>query len=329
MNNLLLPHTMGLEASFPEVVSSSTIGQYTSCPKKFFFGTVLNLTKKSTNIHLNAGGALAAALNEFRRSFYAPDSAKDIDLSLAIALRTLILTYTSGAGELPASEWERLNLEAKGLPNLAVALIAYVEHWNPLDPYTIHPYVDDTGEVWAERSFTFPTQVIHPDTGMPILYSGRVDCIGEHAGYKYIMDEKTTTAIGKTWSAQWDLRSQFIGYSLGFISNFPEVAGTWVRGIALLKESIKFAEHPVNVPTWLIRDWWTDLNYLIADAVRDWKTGHFRSARDSACHQYSGCSYLPLCKLPVEHRQSFMKPLFTQSRYDPLTGDRIPLEQLP
>lgn len=322
MSSPLIPLAMDYDFSFPEVVSSSTIGQYASCPLKFFYGTILNLTPRTTNIHLNAGAALAASLNTFRRHYYAPDSEKDIDLCLAYALQTLVEEYVRGAGELSHSQWDEMNIDVKGLPNMAVALVAYVDNFNPADPYGLHPYVDPTGEVWAERSFTFPTQVGHPVTGQPILYSGRVDWIGEHNGYKFVVDEKTTKAMGKNWTNQWNLRGQFIGYTLGFLSSFPEVAGTWVRGINLLKESIRFAEHPVNVPVWLIRDWWTDLNYMLADAVRDWERGHFRSDRGSACTQYSGCQFQSICKIPSDQRHSFARPLFTQARYNPLTGER-------
>lgn len=327
MDPKLIPMTMDYPASFPEVVSSSIVSSYQACPMKFWYQSVLNLKTRQANIHLNAGGALAAALNDFRRSYYGHHSPVrgDVDLSLAVGLRTLINAYR--VDNQSPSAWEEIEASPKGLSNMAVALVAIVETYNPADPYGLHPYVDDTGEVWAERSFSFETQVLHPETGMPLLFAGRTDWIGVHNGHQYVMDEKTTSQMGAKWADQWALRGQFIGYSLGFAPSFPQLAGVWVRGVCLLKDTIKLAEHPVIVPQWQMREWWTDLNYALADMVRDWKNGHFRHDRGSACASYSGCSYLTLCTKPPEHRKSFSAH-FEQSVYDPLSGEDKKLETL-
>lgn len=317
-----LIETMGYDFSFPEVVSSSTLGNYQACPRQFMFTTLLNLKPKGANIHLNAGGSLASALNVFRHAFYSPHSPhhKDIEGALALALEDLVSTYTTAVGDVGPSAWEALDALPKGLPNLAVCLVAYIETFNPFDPHALHPYVDADGKVWAEQNFSIPTQVLHPETGMPILYSGRTDWIGVHNGYLYVMDEKTTSQMGAKWSSQWALRGQFIGYTLGFGAGMPNLAGTWVRGICLLKDTIKMAEQPVGVKPWLIREWWTDMNYLVEDIVRDWKRSHYRADRNKSCTGYAGCDYLSLCTKPVEHRKSFAVQ-FEQRVYNPLTGE--------
>ena len=137
---LRLIDTMNYAASFPEVVSSSTLGAYQSCPRQFMYSHVLNLKPKATNIHLNAGGALASALNVFRHNFYGTHSIYKGDLvsSLALALEELIKNFTEHVGEISPSEWETLDALPKGLPNLAVCLIAYVETFNPFDPHALH-----------------------------------------------------------------------------------------------------------------------------------------------------------------------------------------------
>lgn len=328
MNAKLIPLSMDYHVAFPEVVSSSLLSSYQSCPLQFFYNSCLNLKPKATNIHLNAGAAFAASLNVFRRAFYSPhsDTYRDTNMSLAVALRELINSYQVPPGP---DEWERLEATPKGLSNLAVALIATVETYNPHDPYGLHPYVDEAGEVWAERSFIFPTQVMHPETDNPILFSGRTDWIGTANNYHYVVDEKTTVQMGPKWADQWSLRGQFIGYTLGFKDTFPELAGVWVRGVCLLKDTIRLQEHPVLVPVWQIRDWYTDLNYALDDMVRDWKRGHFRADRAKACSSYSGCDYLTLCTKPQEHRRSFALPAFEQRVYDPILGEEKPLEKKP
>lgn len=327
---LRLIDTMDYAASFPEVVSSSTIGAYQSCPRQFMYSHILNLKPKATNIHLNAGGALASALNVFRHNFYGTHSLYkgDIDSSLALALEDLIKYFGEHVGTASPSEWDTLDLLPKGLPNLVVCLVAYIETFNPFDPHALHPYVDEEGKVWAEQNFAIPTQVMHPETGMPLLYSGRTDWIGVHNGYLYVMDEKTTGQMGAKWSNQWNLRGQFIGYTLGFGASMPNLAGTWVRGICLLKDTIKMAEHPVGVGRWLIREWWQDMNYLLEDMVRDWKRSHFRADRNKSCTGYSGCTYMTLCSKPAEHRKSFSVPVFDVAKYDPMTGEDAPVGDL-
>ena len=306
---------------FPELVSSSTIGTYAECPRKFFLSVCNDLRPSYENIHFRAGRAYADSMNVFRRTYHSPLSPNkgDLDMALALAFKSLFEAYAPET--ISVDKWETVSSSPKSLANMACALVATIETYNPADPTSLLPVVDADGEVWAERTFSLETQVLHPDTGNPILYSGRTDCIVASSQGNYIMDEKSTSSMGEQWHKQWDLRAQFIGYKLGFWSNFPNLNGVVVRGVCLLKESIRLQEYIVNVPSWLVKEWWTDLNYMLADAVRDYKRLHFRAARDKACTSFSGCDFLSICTKAPEHRESFIRPAFVLMRYNPLTGE--------
>ena len=65
--------------------------------------------------------------------------------------------------------------------------------------------------------------------------AGRALRFGQMGEGLYIEDDKTTSQLGSSWGAQWDMRSQFTGYAWAARQSGLPIAGIIVRGISILK----------------------------------------------------------------------------------------------
>src|SRR5690349_9470301 len=219
--------------SFPEVLDSSLIADYKQCPQLFFRRNLQHYKPRDASVHLHAGGAFAKGVEVARLAFfcgelhegvvekvYSPNNELvrettewkvsacppgDTDLAIAAGLKALLFSY--GDFNCPADS-------AKSAERMAGAFEFYFENY-PLAEDQYPPVTLPSGRRGIEFNFVEPLPISHPETGMPLLYCGRMDALVAYAGGTYIMDEKTTTSLGATWGRQFDLRSQFTGYAWG------------------------------------------------------------------------------------------------------------------
>jgi hypothetical protein len=168
------------------------------------------------------------------------------------------------------------------------------------------------GEPCVEMSFALPIPARrHPVTAEPLLYAGRFDMLGVYRNSVYIVDEKTTLALGPTWRSQWTLRGQLSGYCFGARSFGVEAAGCIIRGIGILQQDIRFEEAIVTRPPWHVDRWLAQLCRDVDRMLAAWERQQkypdapheaWDQAFDSACSAYGGCGYVDLCDTPEPER---------------------------
>ena len=217
-----------------------------------------------------------------------------------------------------ARRWEWMDppeREYKDFINCWAAVEAYFNEYPPATDY-FQPYIKDDGSPAVEFKVAIPMGVMHPDTGDPILYSGRVDFLAQNEPNScYVVDEKTTKAMGPSWPYQWDMRGQFYGYVYAMRHlGFP-CAGALVRGIAIQQTQFKFAEKPIFYRDDQLELWWREANKKAARAVemyeraKEWedfddedsrKAMHYQFDKSfgDACSSYGGCQFTDLCLHP-------------------------------
>lgn len=302
---------MSSPTSFPTQIDSSMRGAFVSCPQKFFYEYQLGLTGASSP-HLVAGAAFAEGLSTFRVSFY--QLQKSFEASLENAFLSALIAY--GPYDPPekylAKSWDRV----------LSALAFYLETWPPQSDY-IQPVTGVDGRIQVEHSFALSLPISHPETGNPILYTGRFDMIGLYQGQFYAVDEKTTSQLGASWINSWDLRAQFTGYTWALLQEGIPCNGTIVRGISFLKNSFGSAEVISFRPEHLITAWYKQLLRDIKRMIECWETSYYDRSFDQACTAYGGCPYQSLCTTANPERWI---TTFPRSKWDPLTGTR---EELP
>lgn len=279
---------------FPDTVDNTMRSSFRKCQKSFLFEHLLCRAMGADNIHLVAGAAYAAALDTFRKSYYTPDTPdfRNMDAALDKGIVTLIKEY-GYCEEREASEtWAN---SPKSLERMLAAFLSYWKEFNPKTEPGKLLIID--GQPTAELAGTFELKVKHPETGEPLRYSYRFDFLEDRGGSKWLGDDKTTTSLGVSWSRQWDLRGQFLGYTYACREHLGiPVVGCIARGTGILKTSIKHMEVPVSFPPYLIEAWWEQVNKDFQLMVDKWESGDFDYDMSDGCAAYGGCKFIEACR---------------------------------
>lgn len=286
---------------------------FKSCHRKGFHEFIAQRATSESSIHLHAGAALAKAFEVARISHWGPEHLP-AEYSILKATRAMMQHY--GLIEPP----EIGTQGNKSFLNCFYALDSYFQHYG-WETDTVQPLIKEDGMPAVEFRFCEPLPVLHPDTGEPLLYAGRFDMFGisrEYGGALYGVDEKTTTALGSTWSKQWDLRSQFIGYTWAARKNGYPILGVIARGIGMLKGSTTHLQAIVQIPNWKV-DRWLEITCKKLEAIKlAWVQGDFQPVFSDACNAYGGCDYKQLCD--SRNEESFYH-MYRKRVWDPTALD--------
>jgi len=292
---------------FPEAVDATWINDFKNCAQKFEYSALEGLRLREESIHLIAGAAFAKGLEATRLAFHTYHHSEKI--SLACGVTTLIQEY--GDPTLPPQGTN------KTVDRMCGALVYYFDTF-PLTTDHLQPYELSSGPA-IEATFAFPTSITHPTTGNPILYAGRFDMIGVYKSVAFVVDEKTTEALGPSYPKQFDLRAQLTGYMYGAIGQGVPIKGSIVRAIAILKTEYKHLEIINYARKWELDRWLHNMEYHLLEAVRRYTNNIWPLNLGDACNLYGGCPYRPLCK---KENPSNEKSKYAIVRWDPLKRER-------
>jgi hypothetical protein len=298
--------------SFPERVDSTALSAARLCSRQWYWNWLRHMEPKASSIHLVAGGAYARGLEVARRLFYTGDPRfyLNIDACLPYAWRAAVDHW----GFFEANPEEN-----KQLWRILEAIDLYFREFPPASDH-VQPMRWGSGKPAIEFTFAFPLQgTVHPVTGNPILYTGRLDMIGERSpGSLWLVDDKTCSQLGAQWAYQWDLRSQFLGY-MSAISDAVRkpVEGCLVRGMCFRKHGYETAEKLVHFHQWQAEEWLDGTTRLVQRLIDEHQQGRYDKAYSDACNMYGGCNFRDLCT----HRdpEAWVNADYQQFTWDPLT----------
>lgn len=306
---------------FPPIIDSTMLSAYASCPQKFFVEFVLRKSKSGRSIHLHAGGCMAAAFEAYRIAYYR-DGLKEPDC-LAAAFRVFIARW--GDMEVP----EHI-ASYKDFINCWGAIEQYF-HYYPCATDYFQPFIKSDGAPAVEFRFAIPTDIRHPITNDPIMFGGRADMLAQNEPTScYVVDEKTTNALGALWYKQWAMRGQFYGYTFAARwMGFP-CAGALVRGIAIQQTQFSFAEHTVLLTDQQLMRWWETTQTRISNMVEMFQRAKetvdrgdqhdiFTRSYGDACSSYGGCQFQELCleERPWDYYESYETRIWNPLAEDP------------
>lgn len=317
----------GHTRAFPSVIDSTMMAAL-ACNRRFDFAYQQNFIPDARkNVHLMAGAAFAKGLEVMRlahyqgyydRPAYIFDSSGTSTLShhdhcvvdstddcLELGLEALMLAYDESVE----------HNTAKTLDRMCGALEYYASVF-PLDDAEFGTLSDLSGRPGIEWNFCAPLPVLHPDTGEPLLYAGRLDCVLDAYAGRYLTDDKTTSSLGYSWPAQWDLRGQFVGYAWGAGESGLQIDGTLVRGISILKTKYDHAQAVVHQPRWKIDEWLRATCEKLLYAIEIYRRGINVAAFGEACNEYGGCEFKTVCM--VKDHQAWMQANFEERNWNPL-----------
>ena len=289
---------------FPAVLDSTIIAAFRSCPQKAFLEFFQHWKSRDPSVHLHAGAAYAAGLEAAREAFYINGSSPEE--SIGIGLHALLTHY--GTFECPEDS-------PKSATRMAGALEFYFDRY-PLGVDDAIPITLPGGKRGIEFSFCEPLEATHPESGDPLLYSGRMDMIVDKEGMVLGEDDKTASQLGASWPRQWDLRSQFTGYVWGASRTGLKLHGFLVRGVSILKSKYDTMEAITYRPDWQVERWYKQLHADIARMKRCWEEGYFDFNLDHACTEYGGCHFRQVCLMAEP--EALLNQSFQRRRWDPV-----------
>jgi len=297
---------------FPAVLDSTTMAAFKSCPQKANLEFIQHWKLRDQSVHLHAGAAYAAGIEKARVAYYI-DGASPAD-ALATGLHALLTAY--GSFECPPES-------AKSAERTAGALEYYFSQYRLGEDKAI-PMSLPGGKRGIEFSFLEPLDILHPVTGDPILYSGRMDMMCEYEGMHLGEDDKTTSQLGASWPRQWDLRSQFTGYVWGAGRAGIKLDGFLVRGVSILKTKYDTLQAITYRPQWLIDRWYEQLLRDIQRMIQAWESGYWDYNLDHACAEYGGCPFKSVCQM--RDPAALLAQQFQRRRWDPVARTETVLE---
>lgn len=276
------------DLGFPTAVDSTMLLAYKDCPRKFYNSHVLRRKPKGESIHLVAGGAFAAGIEEARKVWY-EEGQRDADLATGRGILAVYKNHTIPDEDIP----ERYR--SKSADRVAEALVWYLDKW-PFGSDALQPIIFG-GRYGIEFSFAIPLPIPHPDTGDPILYAGRCDMLAAYGERGHFgVDEKTSTSLGPQWANSFRLRGQFMGYAWAAREHGMPLAGVLVRGIGFLISETRFEETIVYTPGYKLDRWFHETLVWVQKMVDDYKQARqFLHNYGSACASYGGCQFLDAC----------------------------------
>jgi len=300
-----------MKIPFPSVLDSTTMAAFKSCPQKAHLEFLQHWKLKDQSVHLHAGAAYATGIEAGRRAYYL--EGRDAETSVALAIQACLIAY--GSFECPPDS-------AKSAERTAGALEFYFSHYRLGEDKAI-PLSLPGGKSGIEFNFLEPLDILHPETGDPLLYSGRMDMMCEYEGMKLGEDDKTTSQLGASWPLQWDLRSQFTGYVWGAGRAGIKLDGFLVRGVSILKTKYDTLQAITYRPTWMIDRWYEQLLRDVRRMIQAWESGYFDYNLDHACAEYGGCPFRSVCQM--RDPTTLLQQQFERRRWDPVARTETPL----
>lgn len=322
--NQALSHTV----SFPSIIDSSSLSSFV-CPRKWFYANCVRLTPFKKSVHLHAGGAVAEMLMVVRNAYWRDKKSKE--QSMFEGVRAFIRfwgDYEVNPDDFPKNSTAKY----KDFYNTIAAVFDYFEVYS-LDTDHIRPLIRENGDPAVEFTFAIPLDVMHPETGQPIIYGGRCDLIGKYAGMTAVVDEKTTYSFSGDYAKQFQMRGQFIGYTKAAQLSGINTRTAIVRGIGIQQTQTTHREVVLTFPQWQIDRWYSQMLKKVAylaeqyDSWKAWGLDFdeaFPLNYGDTCASWGGCEYMDLC---TSDEPESWYPSFAVNKWNPLLKDPTSLEE--
>lgn len=298
---------------FPTVLDSTIMAAFRSCPRKAELEFIQHWKPQTPSVHLHAGAAYASGMEAARVAYYLNGHSPED--SIALGIQALLTHY--GNFECPEDS-------PKSASRMAGALEFYFSHYRLGEDQAI-PLALPGGKSGIEFNFLEPIDLIHPETGDPLLYSGRMDMMCSYENMNLGEDDKTASQLGASWPRQWDLRSQFTGYVWGAGRAGIKLDGFLVRGVSILKTKYDTLQAITYRPAWQIDRWYEQLLRDAKRMIAAWEEGYYDYNLDHACAEYGGCQFRSICQMrdpsPLLHQQ------FERRRWDPVARTETLVEE--
>lgn len=284
---------------------ATKIQDYLTCPRYFFYRTILGWRREAQHNHL----AFGSAWHELQEALLLEGYTLE---AIALGMERFLTVYRASFDESTDE------LFTPKTPETALkAAMGYVEQYTARDAGQDVLYTEACGAV---------------PVAMDRLIHFKCDSILRDDRGVFSREHKTGSRSGRQWIDQWQLSMQVATYTHVLYCLYPEeeVWGVEISGTFFLKTRIDFLRVPCRASLPMLNAWLSDVNEWISllegdiDLLLTWDSESNTSMRSfprnpTACTNYYGCEYHAFCTSwanPLQHIEAL--PIgFKQEYWDP------------
>lgn len=286
-----------------------------TCLKKYEYSMIKGIKPKNKSVHLIFGGHYAKALERFyklRAEGYSIDKAQ-ADVVHSALIDSWKHQYDADGNRIPGTGVPETFEDAK---KTRVALIRtiiwYIEEFGDETDAQHKTYIKADGTPAVELSFAF-------EISDNIVLTGHLDRVVQEGNRVMVMDQKTTGGtVGPYYFDQFKMSNQMSQYAFAGTSILSTpISGVIIDAAQIAVGWTRFERGFTPRSKGQIREWLEDTLYTIDNARHATGHGHFPRNR-TACGNYGGCPFRPICSAPPNIRENIIKTDYTDHNWDPL-----------
>jgi hypothetical protein len=300
----------------PRPIDNTALTDYMACPRKFFYGMVLNRRRI---------GATPPAL-AFGTSWHA----------------ALEAHYKTGGDRYQVElavmrSWQQHDRpdDHRTMQRVMTCYDQYMSHWGD--------HAADTSRNGRTVGFPenpmveIPVEIAWPGGAHP--YTGKIDRIIEINGLYYVEDHKTTSQLGAQYFQQYDPNNQMMGYAwLAQKLTGLRIAGVRINALGVLKTQTKLAREIVSYSKERLEEWGQNFNawvlrlehsyiaYQEAEKAEDGEPllnsplllAAFPHNFMACSGKYGMCQYASVCSFQPARRGYVLETEFAEKEWDPM-----------
>lgn len=303
----------------PRPIDNTALADYMACPRKFFYGMVLNRRRQ---------GVTPPAL-AFGTSWHSALEAHYKTGGDRAAVEMAILT-----------SWEQHDRpdDHRTMQRVLSCYEQYCNHWGD--------HATDTARNGRTVGFPenpmveIPVELAWPGGAHP--YTGKIDRIIEINGLYYVEDHKSTSQLGAQYFQQYDPSNQMMGYAwLAQKLTGLRIAGVRINALGVLKTQTKLAREIISYSKERLEEWAENYNAWVArlessyKIVQDYNADHSQMEPDpdearsvvnsafphnfQACAgKYGMCQYASVCAFQPARRDYVLSTEYSLKEWDPM-----------
>lgn len=298
-------------------VDSTSLGQFKTCPRLYYYSIVLGWEPASPNVHLTFGLLLHEALERYD---HLRACGEDHERALSFTVRCTLRQTWDPKLQRPWSSGD----SNKNRLTLIRTIVWYLDEFGAKDPLATVQLT--SGRPAVELSFQFDSGYTSTVTGEAFQFCGHLDRLVEFTGGTYIVDSKTTKhTLSPDWFKQFTPDNQMSMYALaGQIAFGRQMAGIIINGMQILVEGTRFQRGLVLRDGPQLDEWLADTGRWLAQMEGCAAEGADSLGEaawpqnDKACHMYGGCKFRDVCSRSPAARQPYLEANFRRRVWDPL-----------
>lgn len=291
-------------------IDSTSLGEFKTCPRKYYYSIILGLQPKETSVHLTFGLLMHSSVERYHHHKAAGLSHDD---AVSMAIGWMLKETWNSALKRPSLQGDTY----KNRLTLLRTLVWYFDQYGDND--TLETVVLANGKPAVELSFSFDSGYRTRLTGEMVQFCGHLDRLAKLNGEVYIPDLKTTKSeLSPYFWQQFNPNNQFGMYTLaGAVVYNQPVKGLIVDGAQVLVNSSRFARHMVAMDESRIAEWHRDAIWNVR-LMEGCAEQAYWPQNDKSCGNYGGCPFLGICARPTHSRDAWLKSEFKPRVWDPL-----------